>query len=62
VQHPKIKNGSFTGATYYEGSKWNRNTYLKCNRNRNSKKYEDCANNTAYDKWQCVRMILKIIQ
>jgi hypothetical protein len=34
----------------------------KCNRKKNSEKYENYANNTAYDKWLCFRMILKIMQ
>jgi hypothetical protein len=47
VQVPKSENGNFAGASYSEGSKFNRNLYHKCNRKKYSEKYENCANNTA---------------
>jgi hypothetical protein len=62
VQHPKNENGNIRGASYNEGSTWNRISYHKCIRKKNSEKYENYANNTTYDKWLCVRMILKIMQ
>jgi hypothetical protein len=62
VQYPKSENASLTLVSYKERSEWNRISYHKCNRKKNSEKYKNCANNTAYDKWLCVRMILKIMQ
>jgi hypothetical protein len=62
VQHPISENGNLTGVSYSEGSNWNRNVYHKCNRKKNSEKYENCANNTAYYEWLCVRMTLRMMQ
>jgi hypothetical protein len=50
MQHSISESGNLTGASYKEGSKWNRNSYHKYNRNKNSEKYDNYANNTAYDK------------
>jgi len=52
--------GSFTGVSYKEGNKWNRNAYQKCNRGKTSE--ETCAYNTGYYDWLCVGMTLRRIQ
>jgi len=39
VQPPISENGSFTGVSYKEGNKWNRNAYQKCNSGKKGEEY-----------------------
>ena len=39
LQQQISENGNFTGVSYKEGNKWNRNTYKKCNQEKTSEEY-----------------------
>jgi hypothetical protein len=52
---------SLTGVSYKEGNKWDRNPYHKSSKKKLNN-MEKCAYNTAYYKWLCVMMTLRIIQ
>ena len=64
MQPPISENGSFTGVSYKEGNKWNRNAYQKCNRGKKKavENVEMCAYNIGWYEWLCVRMPLRIMQ
>jgi hypothetical protein len=39
MEQPISENGSFTGVSYKEGDKWNRNAYQNCYRGKTSEEY-----------------------
>ena len=58
MEQPLSENGSFTGVSYKEGNKWNRNA----TREKTEKNMATCAYNTGYYEWLCVRMTMRIMQ